>query len=90
MIEPPSSAKWWAPIIHFATHAVVGTAVFVVVALPAVLVHWLVHALAAAGIDGYVAIVLTGLEYSLVTVDATALLSYLGITLYKAIKGWWE
>lgn len=79
---------WWAPIVHFATHTAVGAAIFLVIAIPVVILHLLVHVLEAFGIAGYISGVLTALEYTLLTLDAVSLVVYLLITLWKAIKEW--
>lgn len=67
-------------------HTLVATAIFVVVALPAVLLGKLVHHLETLGISGYLIAVLTALEYVLVTSDALLLTAFVTATMIKAGK----
>jgi hypothetical protein len=84
--ERPSSRKWWRPIVHFATHTVVGSVIFVLVALPAYGLNVLVTALGGNGTKGYVLEVLTVLEYVIVTLDAVLVVLYLVYAAAKAVR----
>ena len=77
---------WWAPIVHFAVHALSGSAIFAIIAGAAFGVGRLVQVFEQAGTQPYVLTVLHLLENVLVTVDATLFLLYLGIGLWKALK----
>jgi hypothetical protein len=77
---------WLAPVAHFAAHALVGSLVFVVIALPALGLSLLVHWLESRGAAGYVISVLTALEYVIVTIDAIAFTWHLLYSTYKAFK----
>lgn len=81
-----SSSAWWKPIVHFLTHSVVGSAIFIIIAIPALLLGKLVHLLEKWGVAPYVLSVLTYLEYFIVTVDAILVVVYLGFAGYRAIK----
>jgi hypothetical protein len=80
------SNHWLAPVAHFAAHAVVGSLVFVIIALPAMGLGQLVRWLQSQGTSAYVLNVLTLLEYAIVTIDAFALLWHLLYSAYKAFK----
>lgn len=78
--------NWWSPIVHFVTHTLVGSLIFVIIALPAYGLGELVHWLKAHGSSEYVVGVLTLLEYAIVTLDALLLLWHLVTTGIAAIK----
>jgi hypothetical protein len=67
---------WLAPVVHFAAHALVGSLVFIVIALPALGLSLLVHWLESRGAAGYV----------IVTIDAIAFTWHLLYSTYKAFK----
>ena len=82
----PADHAWWKPIIHFLTHSVVGSAIFVIVALPSWGLGHLVAWLKLQQTAPYVLLVLTGLEYTIVTVDAVLVVAYLVYAAVKAAK----
>jgi hypothetical protein len=84
----PSSTNqtWLSPVAHFAGHSLVGTLVFIIIALPALGLGFLVSWLRLQGISEYVLGVLTLLEYAIVTLDAAALFLHLVYSAYKAFK----
>lgn len=86
--DPQVPEKWWAPIVHFLTHAVVGSVIFVLVALPAWGLDLLVELLEAHHAKGYTAIVLTLLADAIVTLDALLVLAYFALAALKALKEW--
>lgn len=89
VILPPKKDEWWRPIVHFLTHTIVGSAIFLLVALPAVMLHLLVHELQNSwGITGYVNSVLTWLEDFIVSIDALGLAIFLLVAMWKAVKEW--
>ena len=61
---------WFSPVAHFAAHAVVGSLVFIIIALPALGLGLLIKWLELQGTSTYVLLVLTGLEYAIVTIEA--------------------
>lgn len=77
---------WWSPIVHFLTHTLVGSMIFVIIALPAYGLGELVHWLKASGSSEYVVGVFTLLEYAIVTLDAVLLLWHLVTTGIAAMK----
>lgn len=77
---------WWAPVVHAFVHVVIGTVIFVIIALAALLLGLFVHWLGTLGVSGYVIDVLTFTEYAIVTLDAIGLLWYLGVTGFSAWK----
>lgn len=78
--------RWWAPIVHFATHSAIGSAIFIVIALPALglgrLVVWMEEHRAAP----YVVGLFTFLEYAIATLDVILVLTYLTYAAVKAAK----
>lgn len=81
-------SKWWAPIVHFLTHAVVGSVIFVLVALPAWGLDLLVELLESHHVQAYTAQVLSLLADAIVTLDALLVLAYFGLAAWKALKEW--
>ncbi|MCS8129894.1 hypothetical protein N1E91_11795 [Pseudomonas aeruginosa] len=77
---------WYAPIVHFATHAVVGSIIFIIVATPSVLLGWLVHKLREWQVSEVTLTILLFLEYSILVMDAILFLAFLGFTTWSAIK----
>lgn len=77
---------WWAPIIHFLKHTLVGTGIFVVVAVPAVVLNILVHFLEKIHVSAFVIKILEILEGVILTFDAIMFVIYLAIQGYKSIK----
>lgn len=78
--------SWWEPIVHFLTHSVVGSAIFVIIAIPALLLGKLVELLKEWGASEYVLSVLTTLEHVIVTIDAVLVVMYLVYAGYLAMK----
>lgn len=72
--------------MHFLIHTLVGSMIFVIIALPAYGLGELVHWLKASGSSEYVVGVLTLLEYAIVTLDAVLLLWHLVTTGITAMK----
>ena len=79
-------STWWSPVVHFGVHVVVGSLIFVLIAMPAFGLGLLVQYLAVNGTAPYVIQVLTLLEYAIVTIDAMAFLVYLVITGINAVR----
>ncbi|EMM5100975.1 hypothetical protein ACK249_005158 [Pseudomonas aeruginosa] len=77
---------WYAPIVHFATHAVVGSIIFIIVGTPSVLLGWLVHKLRDWGVSEVTLTILQFLEYAILIMDAILFLAFLGFTTWSAIK----
>jgi cytochrome b561 len=77
----------FSTIAHFAAHSIVGSLVFVIIAIPAFGLGLLVNWLETQGASSYVLAVLTYLEYAIVTIDALAFFWHLVYTAYKASRG---
>lgn len=77
---------WYAPIVHFATHAVVGTAIFIIVGAPSVLLGWLVHKLREWHVAEFTLIVLQFLEYSILALDSILFLTFLAFASWRAVR----
>jgi hypothetical protein len=80
--------SWWAPVIHFLTHSVVGTAIFVIIALPAWGLEQVVGILKEHHMEGYPATVLTLLANAIVSLDAFLVFAYFYYAAKKALKEW--
>jgi predicted membrane channel-forming protein YqfA (hemolysin III family) len=78
--------KWYTPILNFATHAIVGTLVFLIVALPAIGLEHLVHMAEGWGTSAFVISVMVFLERAILVLDAGAVLLYILVSTYKEIK----
>ncbi|WP_060515401.1 MULTISPECIES: hypothetical protein [Pseudomonas] len=77
---------WWNPIAHFAAHGFVGTVIFFIIMVPAVLLNHLVHYLADFGISKFTLDILTLLEQALVLADASLFFIFICIGAYRAIR----
>jgi ABC-type tungstate transport system substrate-binding protein len=75
----------WKAVVHFATHATLGMAIFAIVAIPAVLLNLFIHWLEAKDYASpFVIFVLTFVEYAVLVADAALYLYLVGKSLYKA------
>ena len=77
---------WWDPITHFFKHSLVGTGIFIVVAVPAVGLNILVHFLQEIHVSVFVVRILEILEGVILVFDGIMFLIYLVIQGYKSIK----
>ena len=77
---------WWAPIAHFATHSLVSSAIFLVIAMPAWGLGQLVGWMEAHDAAPYVVALFTLLEYAIATLDVILVLTSLIYTAWKATK----
>lgn len=59
---------WWSPIAHFGAHGFVGTIIFLIIMVPAVLLNHLVQYLAKFGISDFTLLILGLLEHAIVLV----------------------
>ena len=84
--DPAVRVPWYHPLMHFAGHSLVGTGIFLIVAMPAVLLGYLVHKLREYNVAEFTLTVLFFLEHTILVVDALLFLSYLGFTSWKAFK----
>lgn len=81
-----NEGPWWSPVVHALVHVVIGTVIFIIIAVAALLLGLFVHWLGTLGVSGYVIDVLTFTEYAIVTLDAVGLLWYIGVTGFSAWK----
>lgn len=82
----PQHRAWYAPLVHFTAHTLVGTSIFVIIGAPAVFLGWLVHKLRDYHVTEFTLTVLQFLEHSILVVDALLFLAYLGFTSWSALK----
>ncbi len=84
------SGFWWTPIVNFVVHSIVGTAIFLVVGVPAVILSLLVHALEGVRVSPTTLFILSLLEHAILIVDAVAVIVYIGIASYRELEGWMD
>ncbi|MEX6866649.1 hypothetical protein AB2D15_31265 [Pseudomonas aeruginosa] len=84
--KSPHSRPWYAPLVHFAAHTLVGTGIFLIIGMPAVFLGWLVHKLRDYHVSEFTISVLVFLEHALIVVDAFLFVTYLGFTSWAALK----
>ncbi len=84
--ESSRAAIWWHPLWEFCTHALVGTGIFLLVAMPAVALNLLVVWLADQEVDTFIIYGLHLAEYSLFAVDVTLFLIFLARITWRAFK----
>jgi len=85
-MEPTKNMTWWAPIAHFAGHTIVGSTIFVIIAIPAIFLGMTVRWAKTIGVSHYTLQVLDVLEHAILTVDAVVFVVYLTSVTWKAIK----
>lgn len=85
-MSKPQKKPWWSPIAHFGAHGFVGTIIFLIIMVPAVVLNHLVQYLAQIGISSFTLTILGLLEHSVVLVDAGLFLIFLCIGAYRAVK----
>ena len=78
---------WWQPIVDTIIHVAIASAMFVIIALPALGLSFLVKWMESQGLPSYSLTVLTFLEHVIVTVDALGVLLYIGSMIYRNVKG---
>jgi hypothetical protein len=86
-IREEAAPGWWTPIVHFLGHTLAGTMIFLIIALPAVGLYFLVKYLAEVqGVSGYTIEVLKVLEHVVLTIDAALLVIYVMVTAMRAAR----
>lgn len=83
-----NDAKYfYTPIVNFAVHALVGTVIFLIIGLPAVVLGIIVHHLdGISGVSRFTVSTLTFLEHALLVVDSVAVVAYVTISTYREIR----
>ncbi len=85
--EPDSKPiKWWLPLYEYMVHILVGTAIFILVAVPAVGVNFLAGYLSDLGVNNIIIHGLTAFEYLIFGVDVVLFIIFNITTSYKYIK----
>jgi len=77
---------WWKPPLIFLIEVLVGSAIFIAVALPAVGLNYLVHWLTQKSLDPVLILGLTALEYTIFTVDVCLCIFFIIKSAIKAGK----
>lgn len=86
MSKTHNKKPWWSPIAHFGAHGFVGTIIFLIIMVPAVLLNHLVQYLAKFGISDFTLLILGLLEHAIVLVDAGLFFVFICIGAARAIK----
>jgi hypothetical protein len=76
----------WIHVLNFAVHAVVGTVLFIVVGLPALLLNLITLHLSSLGANGFTLAVLTLIEHAILVFDGVAVLVYIGVSTWRELK----
>jgi hypothetical protein len=76
----------WIHVLNFAVHAVVGTVLFVVVGLPALLLNLITHRLSSFGASNFTLTILTLIEHAILVFDGLAVLVYIGVSTWRELK----
>ncbi|WP_095158142.1 hypothetical protein [Pseudomonas sp. Irchel 3E13] len=84
--KTPHDKPWYAPLVHFLAHTLVGSGIFLIIAAPSVFLGWLVHKLREYHVAEFTLSVLTFLEHTILLVDALTFLCFIGITSWSAIR----
>ena len=82
----PAERKWWHPLWQFAVHGLVGSAIFVVITAPAVLLSLLVKWLEDKKTNPVLVSGLKGAEYFVFGVDLLLFGWFVIRTAYRAAK----
>ena len=78
--------EWWAPLVEFAVHVTVGTAIFLVIAVPAVLLDLATGWLKAQGLHELISGGLVGMKFVLFGLDLALFMVYLANASWKFLK----
>ncbi len=78
--------KWWAPLVEFVVHMVVGTTIFLIIALAAVAIHTVNK---FVGGDGWIALGLRAMEFTVFAVDLVLFLIYIIRVTISVSKALW-
>lgn len=77
---------WWEPIWAFAVHSIVGTTVFVLIAVPAILLNVAIKWLGERNVSPYLLGGLACAEYLLFTVDLLLFVIFIIRTARRAVR----
>lgn len=78
-----SPQKWWLPIVEFFIHAIVGTVLFILIALPAIGINlFILHLEIKLSLSPILYLSLTMVEYMIVASD----LILFAVFMFKSIK----
>ena len=75
--------KW---IGRFLGHILTSTTIFVIIALPAVGLSFLIAYLEGVGVSGPTLVILTFLKYAILVLDVFLCAAYLSISAFKAVR----
>ena len=84
--KPRLTGAWWHPLWEFCMHVIVGTCIFVIIALPAVGLNYFVTWLAGNGVDKPIIYILYIAEYTLLVLDVALFIIFLIRSSWRAFK----
>jgi hypothetical protein len=84
--ETSQDHPFWKPVVEFATHVLTASMIFVIVAIPALLIEAAVHGLERIHVTGLIIQGLNVAEYAIFGGDILLLVLFLIKSGYRAIK----
>ena len=84
------TSPWWLPIREFGAHCVVGTCIFVIISVPALVLDLAVHWLGDSGLGRGILVGLGLGAYLLFAVDFILFLCFLSSTAWKTTRKMWK
>src|SRR5687768_4272132 len=82
--------SWFKSVLELAVHIVVGSLIFLVVALPAALLNILTEHLTQWGVDSTIAIGLRVSGYAILLADLILFLVFIARTSYRFMRQQWD
>ena len=82
----PTTTTWWKPLHEFAVHATVGTLIFVIIAIPALLLNVCINWLSSRNFSPIVIYGLELAEYTLFGVDLLLFIIFLARAAWRTIR----
>lgn len=76
----------WQTLVRLVTHIIIGSLLFVAIAIPAIALNLWVHYLETLKVSEYIIWIITGVEYFLITADALVLVVLVWKSAIKAAK----
>jgi hypothetical protein len=84
--QPERTKRWWTPVVELGVHVLAASGIFIVVALPAVGLEFLVRWLEQSGISDTIITGLRIAEYTIFGGDLVLLIVFVLKSAWRAIK----
>lgn len=78
--------RWWTPVAQIGVHTLVGLLIYLIIAVPAVLLGMAIEYLGKLNLPGFTLAVLEVLEHGILLVDTLLFVVYVGVTGIKAFR----